>query len=208
MLIAIALIVLSAGCRQSSLTSAEGMPLDQLAPATTPGTEAVLIFGKAPPDRHYREAGAPMARPVEPRSDVAILARSHGAIVEFDLQAHDESLEIESYETGSAFSLREISSESFSPALPLVRNPAKAGDAWTWSGSVRLGLDHPATAAVSTKADKVKLGERSEEALLVEVQLSIDGSAAPQKLSFWFVPGKGLVKRSVASGTSRQPPED
>ena len=67
-----------------------------------------------------------------------------------------------------------------------------------------LGATH------QTREEKIDVGNLAD-ALLVEVDISMESGAAnapaTRQLMFWFVKGKGLVKRDFGASTSRVPAE-
>lgn len=119
------------------------------------------------------------------------------------------SLETEKYRSmPTEFDLVNAAGEDYSPPLPLLYFPMNAGDSWKWSGQmVTAPTSHNATAVISTREDEINVGTMAH-ALVVEVDLSIDNgtsSPAPRQLTFWFVKGKGVVKRDFGASTSRIP---
>ena len=118
-------------------------------------------------------------------------------------------LEKEVYRSKSnEFDLVNAAGEDYSPPLPLLMFPMHAGDSWKWSGQMLIGpTGRNATAIISTREDKIDTGTMSD-ALVVEVDLSIDNGAptpATRQLMFWFVKGLGVVKRDFGASTSRMP---
>jgi len=118
-------------------------------------------------------------------------------------------METEKYRsTPTEFDLVNAAGEDYSPPLPLLYFPMNAGDSWKWSGQMVISpTSHNATAVVSTREDEINVGTMAH-ALVVEVDLSIDNgttSPATRKLTFWFVKGKGVVKREFGASTSRIP---
>ena len=108
----------------------------------------------------------------------------------------------------SSFNLVNAAGEDYVQPIPLLKFPMNVGDSWKWSGQMVTGpVARKADAVVTTSDDKVDMGSPAD-ALLVEVDLSMYSGAsepATRRLSFWFVKGKGLVKRDFAGSTSRAP---
>jgi hypothetical protein len=128
---------------------------------------------------------------------------------DIDLWYQGELFEEEQYHvTPDEFQLVNSASETYSPPIPLLRFPMNVGDVWKWSGQMITGpVGRGAKATIRTQDDKVDMGAATD-ALMVEVDLSIESGAsepAMRRLTFWFVKGKGLVKRQFGDSTSRLP---
>lgn len=126
-----------------------------------------------------------------------------------DLWYEGELFEEEQYRTTpNEFQLVNAAGETYAPPIPLLRYPMNVGDAWKWSGQMITGpVGRGAKATIRTQDDKVDMGAPTD-ALRVEVDLSIESGAtepAMRRLTFWFVNGKGLVKRQFGDSTSRLP---
>ena len=71
------------------------------------------------------------------------------------------------------------------------------------------GVGHEAEASISTASDKIKLADGTlADALVVRVKLQLtNGTKTPAErmLAFWFVKGKGIIKREIGSGSKREP---
>lgn len=168
--------------------------IDDLDPADVPPERAVLQL-----------AGGTVSK-----IPVTIRAERQGDLYMLHLIAHDEILESEVYSvTSDEFRLVEAAGEKYSPALPLLKFPARIGEAAPWRGDITIGgRSHPAWAEVRSQKDKIDLGGFSDDALQVQVVLTIEsGGTRPttRLLVFWFAKGKGLVKREFGQASTRSP---
>lgn len=186
----------------------------------------VLIFGCHPQSsliRHgsgiYIASSADLKPDANPGPQKAIYAgtvipvdvktNTDNGIFTIDLRYQGVSMEQEQYKSSpTEFDLVNAAGEQYTPPLPLLRFPMNAGDAWKWSGQMVTGpTSRNASAQVSTREDKVDIGTLAD-ALVVQVDMSMDSGAntpATRQLSFWFVKGKGIVKREFGASTSRVP---
>jgi hypothetical protein len=126
-----------------------------------------------------------------------------------ELWYNEVSLEKEVYKSSAKeFSLVNAAGEDYAPPIPLLRFPMNAGASFKWSGKMITGpTSRNATALISTREDKVDMGGVTD-ALVVEVDISMESGAnapATRQLLFWFVKGKGVVKRDFGASTSRVP---
>ncbi len=173
------------------MPTGEPVVMQELKLDVSPGSRAELLFDKL-------------------HAPVDVVRTEKQGLVTFDFRSFDESLDHESYlVSNDAFSLKQIGEESFDPPLPLLKSPMKTGDSWSWSGKLTSGSTHDAGAKISSKGERLKLsGEAEGEAVRVDVRVEIDGGdkkPSERKLSFWFMKGKGVVRREIASGSIRQP---
>lgn len=187
--------VLACGCYRANKQSVgPRIPsAENLRPDANPGQKAVLVLG-----------GIPV--PVEVR------ASSQGEYLTFQLVAHDVVLEEERYRRRQdGFDLIAAAGEAYSPPLPLLKFPMSVGDSWEWKGKLEIGAPPtPARAVVSTSSEPLNVSSRSDSSLKVHVRLQIEGGGpkpAERSLSFWFVPGKGLLRREFGQSSARIPPE-
>lgn len=107
------------------------------------------------------------------------------------------------------FSLAAYGLEKFKEPLPLLQGSFKIGDKWTWKGQIEGGKSRQAEAEITTRPDNVVVGDSEQHAVLSEVKLRMEsGGPAPaeRRLAFWFVPGKGLLKREMGSASIREVP--
>ncbi len=121
---------------------------------------------------------------------------------------HGEVLEEEAYSiTPAQFLLSKAAGETYTPAIPLLKFPMHLGDGWEWTGTTSTGaVQQPARASVSSAEENIAFGETFQSALRVDVVLKIGPEPRPhaeRKLSFWFLEGKGVVKRDFGSVSSR-----
>lgn len=128
------------------------------------------------------------------------------------LKAHGQVFEKEVYGLDQkSLTMIEVAGEMYEAPLPLLQFPLRVGDGWTWSGTMTAGQEpHKATAKIATAPEQILLPGGSTPSILVVVDLAIESGAstpATRKLRFWFVEGKGLVKRQFGIGSSREPTE-
>ena len=127
------------------------------------------------------------------------------------LIAHGEVFERESYEfDAESFRLREAADGNYAPSLELLKFPMHVGDKWTWSGRMETGgISRPTKATVSINNNKLYVGTVGHETVQSTVDLEIfaDAGRPPtkRKLTFWFVPNKGLIRREFGTESVREP---
>jgi hypothetical protein len=165
---------------------------DQLKPDAPPGKKADMIM-----------AGTHIP--------VNLSTRKIGTTFSILLSAHDEMFEKEMYRSSpESFSLIQANDDQYSPDLELIHFPMHVGDKWNWEGNVSSGgIRHNATAAVKSSSVTFYDNGVSNEAIRVDVDLSLfsDGikNPAARKLVFEFVPGKGIVRREFGDASVREP---
>ena len=130
--------------------------------------------------------------------------------VTLQLLAKGELLEVEKYRsTVEKFELVQAVSESFDPPMTLLKFPLEDGAHYAWEGRLKMGVIGPdATAKVTVRKDNLNEKDYAGPALLSLVELSFDGGAptkATRTLKFWFVEGKGVLKREFDKGSARLP---
>lgn len=140
---------------------------------------------------------------------VDVKRREVGTEVVLELWAHGQIVQQERYATTrDAFSLRTAGGEHYEPALPLVKFPMDVGAHWDWSGTMTAGeRNHAAKGTVTTSSEQVYV-PAPETAVKVQVALELEsGGPQPAKrtLTFWFVEGRGVVKRAFGAGSAREP---
>lgn len=140
---------------------------------------------------------------------VEVKRRSEGTEVILELWAHGEIVQQERYESAKdAFSLKVAGGEHYEPPLPLVKFPMEIGASWRWKGAMIAGeRSHSAQGSVTTSTEQV-YAPTPEAAVKVEVALELDSGgpvAAKRTLTFWFVEGRGVVKRAFGAGSTREP---
>ena len=173
-------------------------------PGTGPSiAEARVLMADAFPGEKARLVLAGTEIPVK------VKRREEGSDVVLELWAHGEIVQQERYVAGKdAFSLKVAGGEHYDPALPLVKFPMEVGATWSWSGSMTAGERvHPAKGSVTTSTEQV-YAPSPESAVKVLVELELEsGGPRPAKrtLTFWIVPGHGVVKRAFGAGSAREP---
>ena len=130
--------------------------------------------------------------------------------VTLELIAKGEEIEVEKYRsTIEKFELVQAASESFEPPLTLLKFPLEDGAKYSWEGQLKMGEIGPeATAKITVAKDSLNEKGYSGAAVLSRVELSFDGGAptkAVRTLKFWFVEGKGVLKREFDKGSARLP---
>lgn len=181
------------GCACSKAPGGSGPSLRDaqvFKPDATPGEKAKLVL-----------AGTEL--PVE------VKRRMDGKEVVLELWAHGEIVQQERYlSSPEAFSLVMAGGERYEPALTLLKFPMEIGDAWEWKGKLSAGdIQREATAKITTSSMQVYVPE-PESGVKVTVDMSLDSGAptpAKRTLTFWFVEGRGVVKREFGSGSTREP---
>jgi hypothetical protein len=164
-----------------------------LGPDASPGTRAKLMMG-----------GTPM--------DVEVKTTASEGVFNIELWYGGEVFETEGYQSQSDnFALVNAAGETYEPPIALLRFPMNVGDSWDWKGKMMTGpVAHDAEATVTTSSDKVDMGGSQADAVRVDLDLRMDSGTdkpALRRLEFWFVKGKGVVKREFGSSTSREPLE-
>ncbi len=90
------------------------------------------------------------------------------------------------------------------PPIPVIVYPMTVGKSWKWKGSITLGTgeqapktDGSADLRVAAK-EKVRTGPGEFTAFKVDLSLTISAGNQSQNIpnSYWFAPGKGLIKQS------------
>ncbi|MCW5942562.1 MAG: hypothetical protein KIS66_10045 [Fimbriimonadaceae bacterium] len=200
----VAAVVVLVGCDPSEpvepAPSGKLIEADQgFDPAALPYTNAELVI-----------EGIPL--PVE------VSRETDGDNVVFNLVAHGQVLDSETYAVRSdpegrpeAFSFVSTNDLRFDPPIELLRFPMRVGaKVPEWKGQVREG-DQPynAWAALQTKEETTNLPAPYSETLRVDVELVMETrpEATKRELTFWFVAGKGIVKRQLGPIYARQPAE-
>jgi len=158
----------------------------------------------------YTSAALVLAGTVIP---VQMKETPHAGKVTFLMTAHGETLEEESYVfDSSAFRIAGAAGETYEPAITLLRFPMRVGDEWVWNGEMESGsVSRPARAKVTTKSEPLNIPGVASDSVRVAVELEMDSGAptpAIRTLTFWFVSGKGVVKREFGASSTRQPLEE
>ncbi len=134
-----------------------------------------------------------------------------GSEVTLRMLSFNQEVEVERYRsTPASFDLVQMAGEQFEPPLPLLPFPVYEGAQLPWKGKLIIGeLARPAEAAITAKKEPLKAkGIEPVDSIRVTVALKIDGGAptmATRMLDFWFVEGKGLLKREIDKGSARLP---
>lgn len=144
------------------------------------------------------------------RLPVQVRARRDQGYFTLELVSHDEVLEAERYlATEKGLWLFEATRERYDPPLPLVKYPLRIGDTWEWSGTLDTGnITHKARASVMTDQDRLNVEGFDDDAVRVRAELTIEGGGqkpAERTLTFWIVPGKGILRREFGQASTRIP---
>lgn len=110
---------------------------------------------------------------------------------------------------GSEFSLAHAAGENFNPPMPLLNFPMHIGDNWDWEGTTTMeSSPQAARASVRTSVSRTMIDGNPENSVEVDVDLEMGlNSPSPMRrqLKFWFVKGKGIVRRSFGEESIREP---
>lgn len=121
---------------------------------------------------------------------------------EIRLTLNGQTIDTERYQISKGlFALEQAAGETYRPPLPILVFPLRIGDRYEWKGQLVAGeLIHRASAKVSTATETLFMPS-SNQALRVQVDLSVDVGSNPsqRQLNFWFIKGGGLVKRAFGS---------
>ncbi|MBL8048889.1 MAG: hypothetical protein JNJ45_09435 [Chthonomonas sp.] len=164
---------------------------DTLNPGAIPYTKARLVMNGHP-------------------FQVDVKSATKGEIITHSFESHGVAIETETYrQAPGLFELVAYGDEVFKRPIPLLKFPFSVGDSWTWQGSFGADLNPiPATAEITTADEPLALeGFPQSDSVRVEVNLQYGSPTKPseRKLLFWFVEGKGMVKRQIHFGSTRQP---
>jgi len=134
-------------------------------------------------------------------------------VIKFVLIAHGEDFETETYQSSNEVFAFVGIDDVFEPPLPLLKFPMKVGDKWDWQGNLTsAAVPHKAEAMVTTAREQLFLKKIGDlDSIRADVKLLLDSGTptpAERKLSFWFVRGKGIVKREIGTATTREPAPD
>ncbi len=155
-----------------------------------------------PYSRAYILTGSPV--PTDLRTEKA------PGSVRFYFMLHGSSIDEEFYTyDDSYFRYTGNRQEEFDPGIPLLKFPFTVGDKWDWSGKYRTGgTERDATAQISTSPVKLTTVGGAFSTVRVEVALSFESGGAERakrKLTFWFAPKRGVVRREIQDGMTREP---
>ncbi len=150
----------------------------------------------------YILTGSPVATEVK-------TSKSQGHL-RLDFMLHGSALDEEIYVYDDAF-FRYTGSrlEEFDPGIPLLKFPFSVGDKWTWKGEYRTGgTVRKASAEIKTSPEKLATVGGEFSTVRTDVILSMESGSqtmATRKLTFWFAPKRGIVRREFQDGTTREP---
>lgn len=141
---------------------------------------------------------------------VKLSSKRTGPVVTFALDAYGQTVEEEVYRNGAnVFEVERVSGEKYLPPIPLLKFPAKTGEQYKWSGEMVSGEQaRKAKANVLLSGDRLNLFGGQFDSLQVTVNLEMESGGpepAVRKMSFWFVPGKGIVRREFGFSSTREP---
>lgn len=160
-------------------------------PGASPGWKAQLVL-----------SGSPL--------DVDVKQEKSGTDLTLRLFVLDQEIEVERYRsTPSRFQLLQAASERFEPPLTLLEYPVREGQTLNWDGQLEFAdLERKATAKVVAKKEQMNVPGYNDWAVKVSVNLEIESGGpkpANRVLNFWFVQGKGVLKREFDKGSTRIP---
>jgi len=142
---------------------------------------------------------------------VTVKPFERGDDIRFDFVSHDEVFESELYEqTATMFFVIEAADERYVPAMPILRFPLTIGDSWKWEGEiVSSGISYKAGATITTGSEDLYFSGMKHHTVRVLVRISLEAnpgkSPLERELTFWFEPGKGIIKREFGSASEREP---
>lgn len=129
--------------------------------------------------------------------------------VYFTLLNHGEVLDREVYvHNDDSFSLASGGGVTYDPPIPLLVYGSRVGGTLTWGGRVVDGPDRSdAKAVVTSEQASLNLAGGFFEGVGVHVDLEIAMPQGPvgKRLSFWFVPKRGIIKREFGATSTRVP---
>lgn len=167
---------------------------EEMAPSTPPGAKAKLNFNGVGTTGW----------------DVVVKTQQNGPHYLIDLWAYGEKFEEEAYEDlPKGFYLRLAAGERYDPSIPLLQFPLHVGDQYTWTGLLGHGdQSEKAKATVTTSEDSLSVAGADVKTVRVEVNFLIENGTpkpAQRKLTFWFQPLKGVIKRDFGGASARVP---
>lgn len=149
-------------------------------------------------------AGVPMSISIVGKKvgdDIIVEAHRHGSIVDREVYTVSDK----------SVSLKEAAGETYEPPIPLVKFPMSTGDGWDWSGSAAAGSEtKEAVAEVTTESAKVaeKGGNVPAFKATVELDLTMKDGPVRRRLAFWFVEGRGVLRREFGDESVREPEQE
>jgi hypothetical protein len=167
-------------------------PYDEFRPASSPPVAAQLTM-------------AGVSFPVTIR-----VAASPGGMLRITALQDSKPVDEELYhDDGATFSLARAAGENFEPPMPLLSFPMHIGDHWDWTGSTTMDTSaQAARASIHTAVSRTMIDGNPENSVEVDIDLEMGvNSASPMRrqLKFWFVKGKGIVRRSFGEESIREP---
>jgi hypothetical protein len=138
-------------------------------------------------------------------TDYKLKTVREGSKVSFQAVSHDMIVDEETYEVkGDQVLLHYAAGEEFQEPIPLMKFPLKVGEEYEWKGAMVSSQESIEGAAkVVTSTDFVRLKDKSQDAIKVEINLTF-GKGANRKLSFWFVKGQGVLRTEMGKNV-REP---
>lgn len=107
-----------------------------------------------------------------------------------------------------AFVLRSLGEETYSPAIPLLRYPIQEDSPPSrWKGTITGDGRQIVTSATITTEPEIlsDVPGGPYDSLHVRVKLVMGAGMVERNLDFWFVDGKGIVKRQAGNYSTREP---
>ncbi len=170
------------------------MPRSELNPDTDPPSHAQLMY---------------IAPPLIP---VDVKTERKGQSFTINLYDHGELFDFEKYVSNEeGFFVSQAAGEDYVPPLPILLFPINVGGpALSWRGTLSSELSpHPASASIQVWADKVTVGDAAVATIRSDVEITIEAhdhsQSTERRLTFWFQPGKGLIKRQFGTTSAREP---
>lgn len=164
---------------------------NELQPGTVPYDDAYLIFGGVPVETKLTSKHG--------EGTFAMFFESNGAVIDEERYGFDDT----------TFRYLGNQDEAFEPGITLLRFPFDVGESWSWSGTYKLGPEkRKAEAAIKTSSQRLNTVAGEFDTVQVSVVLKIESGAVEpvtQKLTFWFAPKHGIVRREFQYSTTREP---
>lgn len=177
--------LLLAGCQPDAATQA--VSIDELVPRQPAPQAAILTFDK-----------------VEVPVELNVVREREALALEW--VAFGEAIEVERYvQTADSLALSEALKETYEPPLVLLGK----GSGQPWEGVLSsAGVSRKASASLALSSESIDVLGQRVAARKVQAEMLIGDVpelAVERTLTFWFVPGQGIVQRQFGQWSSRKP---
>lgn len=176
-----------------TLFGCDFQPIKMAESPTFASGEVFKESGNATFSDEYRVDGTPV--------EVEVKSNSNGLDRIIIVESHGKTLEKEQYRiTAKKFELIEAAGERFSTPIPLLEFPLRIGDQYDWKGKLVTNSGSvPADAVITTENRILSRKDKSDQAVLVTVKLKLEKEETDRRLSLWFIPKEGLVRREFGT---------